>query len=225
MEKSKSGFIAKALGLAGAATVACGIGSAQAMSLPAPTVDETQAQHASAQSIVLAGGCFWGIQAVFQHLRGVQSAVSGYAGGTAETANYRAVSTRMTGHAESVQVTYDPSQITLGKILQVFFSVAHNPTELDRQGPDTGPEYRSAIFYSSPEQKAIAEKYIAQLDAARAFDAPIVTKLEPLETFYKAEDYHQDYARLNPLNPYIMINDAPKVRALKSEFPDLYTEK
>jgi len=223
--ENKSGFIGKMLGLAGAATVACGIGPAQAMTIPAPVQDEPRAAQMSEQHIVVAGGCFWGVQAVFQHLKGVTTAVSGYAGGTAETAKYNVVSSGDTGHAEAVQITYDPSQITLGQILQVFFSVAHNPTELNYQGPDHGTQYRSAIFFSTPEQKTVAEKYIAQLDAAKVFDAPIATRLEPLTQFYPAEAYHQDYARLNPMNPYIMINDAPKVRALKKEFPDWYAEK
>lgn len=218
----KPNFISKMMGLIPAATIACGIGSANAMTLPAPAHDTQLAPQHHEETIVLAGGCFWGVQAVFQHLKGVKTATSGYSGGTAETANYNAVSTRLTDHAEAVQVTYDASQITLGKILQVFFSVVHNPTELNRQGPDTGPEYRSAIFFANDAQKQIAEKYIAQLDAAKVFDAPIVTKLEPLKQFYKAEDYHQDYARLNPMQPYIVIHDAPKVRALEKEFPDLF---
>lgn len=228
-EKIKPSFIGKMvrrsrkiLGMAGAGVIACGIGSAQAMTLPAPAQDVPLAAHATEQTIVLAGGCFWGVQAVFQHLKGVRAAVSGYAGGTAETAKYDIVSGGNTGHAESVQVTYDASQITLGKILQVFFSVAHNPTELNYQGPDQGTQYRSAIFYATPGQKDIAEKYIAQLNAAKVFANPIVTKLEALGPFYPAEAYHQNYARENPYNPYIMINDAPKVRALAAEFPDLF---
>jgi len=223
--ENKSGFIGKVLGMIPAATIACGIGSASAITIPASTQDETHASQTSEQHLVVAGGCFWGVQAVFQHLKGVKTAISGYAGGTADTAKYDVVSGGNTGHAEAVQITYDPSQITLGQILQVFFSVAHNPTELNYQGPDHGTQYRSAIFFSTPEQKVIAEKYIAQLDAAKVFDAPIATKLEPLTQFYPAESYHQDYARLNPMNPYIMINDAPKVRALKKEFPDWYVEK
>jgi len=223
--ENKSSFISKVMGMIPVATIACGIGSASAMTIPTPMQDEPRAAQTSEQHIVVAGGCFWGIQAVFQHLKGVKTAISGYAGGTAETAKYNAVSTGDTGHAEAVQITYDPSQITLGQILQVFFSVAHNPTELNYQGPDHGTQYRSAIFFSTPEQKAVAEKYIAQLDATKVFDAPIATKLEPLTQFYPAEAYHQDYARLNPMNPYIMINDAPKVRALKKEFPDWYMEK
>ena len=220
--KPQTNLIGRMLGIIPAATIACGIGTAHATTLPAPAHDE--AQYQSEQTIVLAGGCFWGVQAVFQHLKGVKVAISGYAGGTAEDAHYDKVATRMTGHAETVQVTYDGSQITLGKILQVFFSVAHNPTELNRQGPDTGPEYRSAIFFATPEQHDIAEKYIAQLNAANVFAAPIVTRLEPLGKFYPAESYHQDYARLNPYNPYIVINDAPKVRALEKEFPDLFVK-
>ncbi len=216
--------IGKIMGLGAAGAVACGIGSAQAMSIPAPAHDETLAPQHAEQTVVLAGGCFWGVQAVFQHLKGVKTATSGYAGGAADTAKYNIVSGGDTGHAESVQVTYDASQITLGKILQVYFSVAHNPTELNYQGPDHGTQYRSAIFYANPEQKDIAEKYITQLNAAKAFDEPVVTSLEPLTKFYPAEAYHQDYAKLNPLNPYIMINDAPKVRALAAEYPDLYVK-
>lgn len=218
----KTGFFSKMLGAVPAAMVACGIGSASAMPLPAPVHDAPLAQHQHEESIVLAGGCFWGIQAVFQHLRGVISATSGYAGGQADTAKYNIVSNGTTGHAEVVEVKYDASQITLGKILQVFFSVAHNPTELNFQGPDHGTQYRSAIFFATPEQKQIAEKYILQLSDAKAFDKPIVTTLEPMTAFYKAESYHQDYARLNPMQPYIVIHDAPKVRALESEFPDLF---
>jgi len=205
--------------------LACSISSAYAANLPDPAVDETLAAPGAALStIVVAGGCFWGIQAVFQHLKGVKQAVSGYTGGSANTADYDDVSTRTTGHAESVQVTYDPSQITLGQILRVFFSVAHDPTQLNRQGPDTGPEYRSAIFIASPEQEKVARAYIAQLDKARVYSAPIVTKLEPFTKFYPAENYHQNFATLHPNNPYIVINDAPKVAALEKTFPDLYVK-
>jgi peptide-methionine (S)-S-oxide reductase len=195
---------------------------AHAASLPDPAEDMPLETQPGKESIVLAGGCFWGVQAVFQHVKGVKQAVSGYTGGEAESAHYEIVSTGTTGHAESVQVTYDPSQITLGKILKVYFSVAHNPTELNYQGPDHGTQYRSAIFYSSPEQKKLAEAYIAQLQKDKAFSDPIVTAIEPLKAFYPAEDYHQDYAKLHPYNPYIAMNDLPKVEHLEKALPDLY---
>ena len=198
--------------------------SAHAASLPDPAEDMPLAARPGNESIVIAGGCFWGVQAVFQHVKGVKQAVSGYAGGDAESAHYDIVSTGTTGHAESVQVTYDPSQVTLGKILKVYFSVAHNPTELNYQGPDHGTQYRSAIFYSTPEQKKLAETYIAQLQQKKAFSNPIVTSLEPLKAFYPAEDYHQDYARLHPDNFYIAMNDLPKVAHLEKELPDLYVK-
>jgi peptide-methionine (S)-S-oxide reductase len=191
--------------------------------VPAPEVDAKRASAPAQQTAVVAGGCFWGIQAVFQHVKGVISATSGYAGGTAKTAQYEIVSTGETGHAESVQITYDPSQITYGELLRVFFSVAHDPTELNRQGPDEGTQYRSAIFYSNDEQKQIAEAYIAQLDKARVFTHRIVTQIVPLQGFYPAEAYHQNYAALHPNQPYILFNDAPKVEHLKQEFPELYT--
>jgi peptide-methionine (S)-S-oxide reductase len=171
---------------------------------------------------VFAGGCFWGVQAVFQHVKGVSSAVSGYAGGGQNTADYEVVSTGSTGHAESVKVTYDPAQVSYGQLLRIFFSVAHDPTELNRQGPDEGTQYRSAIFYSSPDQKHVAEAYIRQLDAAKAFPARIVTQVAPLQAFYPAEAYHQDYAARHPDSPYIVFNDAPKVERLRVEFPDMY---
>lgn len=223
MANEKLKGIAKALGLVPTAVLACSISTAHATALPDPKIDDALATtQQKPVSITLAGGCFWGIQAVFQHLKGVTQAVSGYAGGSADTAQYHTVGTGQTGHAESVQVTYDPSQITLGKILQVFFSVAHDPTELNRQGPDTGTQYRSAIFYADAQQKKIADAYIKQLNEAKVFSAPIATTLEPLRGFYPAEDYHQNYARLHPDNPYIVINDAPKVVNLKKTFPDLY---
>ncbi len=195
-----------------------------AVVIPPPAIDET-AQPGNLETAVLAGGCFWGIQAVFQHTKGVTNAVSGYAGGQKETAHYEMVGTGRTGHAESVSVTYDPKQISYGKILQVFFSVAHNPTELNYQGPDSGTQYRSAIFYANDEQKRIAGAYIAQLDQTKLFSAPIVTKLEPLSGFYPAEDYHQDFAVLHPNYPYIVFNDLPKVENLKRLFRDLYRER
>jgi len=193
--------------------------------VPAPELDAKRASVAAQQTAVVAGGCFWGIQAVFQHVRGVISATSGYSGGSAKTAEYEVVSTGETGHAESVQIVFDPSQITYGELLRVFFSVAHDPTQLNRQGPDDGTQYRSAIFYGNAEQKQIAEAYIAQLDKAGVFPHRIVTQVVSLQAFYPAEAYHQNYAALHPNQPYIMFNDAPKVEHLRQEFPDLYTGK
>jgi peptide-methionine (S)-S-oxide reductase len=191
-----------------------------AASLPGPTVDENKSETKS-ESVVLAGGCFWGVQAVFSALKGVTSAISGYSGGSKSNAHYEIVSTGTTGHAESVQVTFDPSQISFGQILKVYFSVAHDPTELNRQGPDEGTQYRSEIFYSSDEQKHIAEAYIQQLDAAKVFKHPIVTKVAPLQAFYRAEDYHQDYVAHNPHQPYVAYNDLPKLTNLRAEFPEM----
>jgi peptide-methionine (S)-S-oxide reductase len=188
--------------------------------LPNPAVDETKSQKKSA-SIVLAGGCFWGVEAVFDNVKGVTDAVSGYAGGSKDNAHYEIVSTGTTGHAESVQVTYDPSQISLGQLLKIYFSVVHDPTQLNRQGPDTGTQYRSQIFYSSEEQKRIAEAYIQQLTAAKMFPRPIVTKVAPLQAFYPAEDYHQDFIKKNPHQGYVVQNDIPKVANLSKEFPSL----
>jgi peptide-methionine (S)-S-oxide reductase len=194
----------------------------RAVVIPPPALDE---QGASApQTIVLAGGCFWGVQGVFQHTKGVTSAVSGYAGGDKQTAHYETVGTGRTGHAESVAVTFDPREISYGKILQIYFSVAHNPTELNYQGPDHGTQYRSAIFYANDEQKKVAEAYIAQLDKTNVFGEPIVTKLEPLRGFYAAENYHQDYATLHPSAPYIAFNDLPKIENLKRLFAADYRE-
>jgi len=215
----------KTMSLVPVISLVCGIARADVAKLPDPVVDTEITKSATPQTIVLAGGCFWGVQAVFQHLKGVSTAVSGYAGGAANTATYEQVSMSNTGHAESVQVTYDPSQITLGKILKVYFSVAHDPTELNRQGPDTGTQYRSEIFYTTPEQEKIASAYIAQLQQAKVFSSPIVTKLEPLKGFYPAEGYHQNFATLHPDNPYIAINDLPKVANLKKNYPELYVGK
>jgi peptide-methionine (S)-S-oxide reductase len=195
-----------------------------AVTIPPPAQDQAAATGGGPQTIVLAGGCFWGVQGVFEYTKGVTSAVSGYSGGTKETAHYEMVGTERTGHAESVQVTYDPQQISLGKILQIYFSVAHNPTELNYQGPDRGTSYRSAIFYANDDQKRIAEAYIAQLDAAHVFDKPIVTKLEALKGFYPAEGYHQDFLVTHPSYPYIVYNDAPKVENLKRLFADEYRD-
>lgn len=204
---------------------ACTAKANPAAPVPAPAVDAPRASASGKQVAVLSGGCFWGVQAVFKHVKGVISSTSGYAGGSAKTAEYETVSTGETGHAESVQVVYDPSQITYGELLRVFFSVAHDPTQLNRQGPDIGTQYRSSIFYGSEEQKKIAEAYIAQLDQANVFSKPIVTKVVPLQGFYQAEAYHQNYAELHPSQPYIMFNDAPKVEHLRKEFPELYTGK
>jgi peptide-methionine (S)-S-oxide reductase len=193
--------------------------------IPAPTADAPAPSGDGLQTVVLAGGCFWGIQAVYQHLEGVQNAVSGYAGGSAANPTYEQVSSGRSGHAEAVQVTYDPRKVSLGKILQVFFSVAHDPTQLNRQGPDVGTQYRSAIFYSDETQKKVAQAYIAQLGGASVFRRPIVTRLDPLAKFYPAEAYHQDYALTHPYSPYIVYNDLPKVENLERLFPDVYRQK
>jgi peptide-methionine (S)-S-oxide reductase len=193
--------------------------------VPSPAVDAPVAKASGQESTVFAGGCFWGIQAVFQHVKGVVSATSGYSGGEAKTAEYETVSTGRTGHAESVRVVYDPSQVTYGELLRVFFSVAHDPTELNRQGPDEGTQYRSVIFYGNDDQKKIADAYIAQLDSAKVFRNRIVTQVVPLKAFYPAEAYHQNYAANHPMNMYIVVNDAPKVGNLRKEFPELYMEK
>ena len=198
---------------------------ARSAPVPSPAVDAPRASTSSQQTAVLSGGCFWGVQAVFQHVKGVISATSGYSGGSRKTAEYETVSTGETGHAESVQIVYDPSQITYGELLRVFFSVAHDPTQLNRQGPDEGTQYRSAIFYANDEQKRIANAYIAQLNEAKVFSHKIVTQVAPLEAFYPAEAYHQNYAALHPNQPYIFFNDAPKVEHLKQEFPELYIAK
>ena len=196
-----------------------------AVVIPPPAV-EAPAPAAGLETTVLAGGCFWGVQAVFQHVKGVSNAVSGYAGGVQKDADYESVSSHRTAHAESVQVTFDPRQISYGKILQIYFSVAHNPTELNRQGPDSGTQYRSEIFPQSAEQQTAARDYIAQLDKAHVFPRPIVTKTGTMKAaFFPAEAYHQDYATLHPNQPYIAFNDAPKVENLKKLFPALWREK
>jgi peptide-methionine (S)-S-oxide reductase len=209
-----------ALGLAyWASPSAAGI----ARAVPAPRVDDAASPVATTTEVaVLAGGCFWGVQGVFQHVDGVTAAISGYAGGAPDTAHYQTVGDGTTGHAESVRITVDPHRLTYGRILQIYFSVAHDPTELNRQGPDTGTQYRSAIFPQTPEQARIAEAYIAQLDGAHVFASPIVTTVEPGKAFYPAEAYHQDYLTLHPTQPYIAINDLPKIAALERLFPDLY---
>jgi len=209
--------------LMAAAGVCAAAGSAT--TLPAPAMDIPAPAVKGTQTLVFAGGCFWGVEAVFRHVKGVTSAVSGYAGGTAQTADYEKVSGGATRHAEAVQVTYDPAQVSYGQLLRVFFSVAHDPTQLNRQGPDVGPQYRSAIFFMNDEQKSVAQAYINQLNQAKTFSRPIVTEVATLPAFYPAEAYHQNYAARNPNQPYIVIHDLPKVANLKQEFPTLYTGK
>ena len=206
-------------------TLACSTATASpAVAIPDPVVDAPLATAKGRQTAVLAGGCFWGVEAVFEHVKGVSSVTSGYSGGTAKTANYDLVSAGRSVHAESVRITYDPSVISFGQILKVFFSVAHNPTELNRQGPDTGTQYRSAIFYANVEQQRIARAYIEQLNKAQVFARPIVTQIAP-DSFYEAEAYHQDYAAQHPDQPYIVHHDLPKVENLRKLFPALYTSK
>lgn len=218
-------------GLAAAALIATAAGAwlassnaaERAVTVPPPAFDPPVA--ATSQTAVFAGGCFWGVQGVFQHVRGVSQAVSGYAGGEASTAQYSTVETGTTGHAESVRITYDPSQVKFGQLLHIFFAVVHDPTELNRQGPDVGNQYRSAIFPQSDAQQKIADAYVAQLNQAKVFDAPVVTRTDRDSGFFPAEDYHQDYLNSNPTAPYIAINDMPKLDGLKQLFPDLYREQ
>jgi peptide-methionine (S)-S-oxide reductase len=209
------------LALLSLSLVSCGH-AAPLVPVPAAQVDANLAHSAGKQTAVFAGGCFWGTQSVFERVKGVTRTTAGYAGGAASTATYAQVTTETTGHAESVEVVYDPAQITYGQLLRIFFSVAHDPTQLNRQGPDVGSSYRSAIFYENEEQRRIATAYIAQLDAAKIFPRPIVTQVTPLKGFYRAEDYHQDYALNNPDNPYILVCDRPKIEALQQEFPQLF---
>ena len=193
--------------------------------LPPPTVDIPTASAKGPQTVVFAGGCFWGVEAVFRHVKGVSRAVSGYAGGTTKNPTYEQVLSHETGHAESVEVSYDPAQVSFGQLLRVFFQVAHDPTQLNRQGPDRGTQYRSAIFYVNDEQKRVAQAYIAQLGEAKAFGGAIVTEIAPLMAFYPAEGYHQNYLALHPNQPYIVYNDLPKLDALRSQFPTLYASR
>jgi peptide-methionine (S)-S-oxide reductase len=197
--------------------------SSEAVIIPPPAVDVQAAD--GTQTAVIAGGCFWGVQGVYQHTAGVLNAVSGYSGGSKMTANYTMIGTGTTGHAEAVEIKYDPKKISYGKILQIFFSVVHDPTQLNRQGPDVGTQYRSAIFAVNDEQKKVAEAYIAQLNAAKVYKKPIVTKVGPLQAFFPAEDYHQDYLTLHPNQPYIVFNDIPKIENLKKIFAENYIEK
>ena len=208
-----------------AVTAALACNAAPAVTIPNPEVDQPLAKSKGTQTMVLAGGCFWGIQAVFEHVKGVSRVTAGYSGGSAGTAEYETVSTGTTGHAESVQIVYDPSQISYGQLLKVYFSVAHDPTQLNRQGPDAGTQYRSAIFYASSDQKGIAEAYIDQLNKAKVYPGPIVTQVVAFKAFYPAEGYHQDYAVHHPNDPYIRINDLPKVEHLREKLPDLYVGK
>lgn len=207
--------------VAGGASLGC---HAATRSIPAPATDVPLASAPGKQTAIFAGGCFWGTQSVFERVKGVVDTTVGYSGGAAFTATYDQVTTETTGHAESVKVVYDPSKITYGKLLQLFFSVVHDPTQLNRQGPDVGTSYRSVIFYSNEEQHRISAAYIAQLDAAKVFPKPIVTQVVPLKGFYDAEYYHQDYALHNPNNPYILVCDKPKIEALKAEYPELFQE-
>jgi peptide-methionine (S)-S-oxide reductase len=195
-----------------------------AVVIPAPAVDDPRAA-APLQTAVLAGGCFWGVQGVYEHVRGVRQVLSGYSGGDRATAEYEAVSRGRTGHAESVEIRFDPKEVSYGEILRIYFSVVHDPTQLDRQGPDSGPQYRSNIFYVGESQKTIAQAYIAQLDRARVFGRAIVTRVDPLKAFYPAEDYHQDFLQRNPDHPYIVINDLPKIDNLRKLFPTVYRER
>jgi peptide-methionine (S)-S-oxide reductase len=223
---SKSGWLATAALVLVTAFAGCGtVGAKGKATIVDPAVDDSLAATKGQQTAVFSGGCFWGIQLVFEHVKGVVHATAGYSGGSAKTAEYEIVSTGTTGHAESVQVVYDPSVITYGQLLKVFFSVAHDPTELNRQGPDTGTQYRSVIFYSGDDQKRIADAYISQLDAAKSFHHVIVTQVTPLQAFYPAEGYHQDYAVHNPDNPYIAYNDLPKLAHLREQLPELYVDK
>ncbi len=222
---SKRKLLIAALALSGLAAWMMPAAAEEARVIPAPTVDEQPASSTTSEVALLAGGCFWGVQGVFQRVEGVTSAVSGYAGGEAGTAQYEMVGSGTTGHAEAVQITYDPRKISYGKILQIYFSVAHDPTQLNRQGPDKGTQYRSTIFPMNNAQAKIAKDYIAQLDAAKVYPKAIVTTLESGKPFYPAEDYHQDYLTLNPTSRYIMYVDMPKIENLKQVFPELYREQ
>jgi len=207
--------------LLSATSMACNKASASVMTIPDPAVDETLRNGSAKQTVVLAGGCFWGVEAVFEHVKGVTDVRSGFAGGKG-SATYDEVSTGNTGYAESVEITYDPSKITYGKLLKVFFAVAHDPTEVNRQGPDTGTQYRSAIFYANDEQKRIAQAYIDQLNKAKVFPSVLATQLSALDTFHEAEAYHQNYLANHPDDSYIVYNDLPKLEKLRKEFPELY---
>jgi len=216
--------VLRTLGLMAALLAGSACAQESATNIPPPAIDQAVAPG-KLQTAVVAGGCFWGVQGVYQHLKGVKNVLSGYSGGDRSTADYESVSDGDSDHAESVQIVFDPAQVTYGQILQVFFAVAHDPTQLNRQGPDTGLQYRSAIFYADAEQKKIAESYIAQLDKAGVFSRPIVTRVDPLKAFYAAEGYHQDYLLNHPGNPYIVVNDLPKVRNFQRVLPKLYNSR
>ena len=218
-------LVAGSFALAAWAFMGSSVAAEKAVKLAPPALDVPAGSQAARETAVFAGGCFWGVQAVFQHTQGVLNAVSGYAGGQKETANYASIGTGRTGHAEAVQITYDPKLVSYGKLLQIYFSVAHDPTQLNRQGPDTGTQYRSAVFYKDGNQKQVTESYVAQLDAMNAFPGKIVTQLAPLTVFYPAEAHHQDYATLNPTSPYIARFDLPKIANLKTMMPEVYRAK
>jgi peptide-methionine (S)-S-oxide reductase len=223
MNRSLPGFVAALVVPVALVLIAARSGSSHPLAQPAPApAFEVLASSPTEDTAVFAGGCFWGVEAVYRHVKGVKSAVSGYAGGSVGGPSYEQVSTGDTGHAESVQVIYNPSQVSYGKLLQIFFSVVHDPTQLNRQGPDHGTQYRSAIFYNTPQQQQAAESYIKQLTTVKTFSRPIVTQLSKLKGFYRAEEYHQNYLAQHPNQLYIVINDKPKVAALKKEFPDVY---
>jgi len=211
-------------GLSIALLTAALAGGASHSKVPEPATDIPTSMAKGKQTAVLAGGCFWGVEAVFEHLKGVSSVVSGYSGGNEATANYEVVSSGQTEHAEAVEITYDPAQISYGQLLKIYFAIAHDPTELNRQGPDEGPQYRSAIFFTNDEQKRVAAAYIEQLNKAQTFNKPIVTQLVPLNSFYAAEEYHQDFIARNPNYPYVVAHDLPKLSQLREQFPDLYKE-
>jgi peptide-methionine (S)-S-oxide reductase len=216
---------AAALALAALTLAACRLGAdAINQVIPAPALDTPAAEATGPQVAVLAGGCFWGLQGMFEHVQGVTRVVAGYSGGSKATAHYPMVGTETTGHAESVEITFDPKRISYGQLLRLYFAVAHDPTELNRQGPDSGPSYRSEVFFTSPTQERIARAYLDQLTRAKVFNAPIVTKIEPMKGFYPAEDYHQDFLIHNPTYPYIVRNDLPKIDALKRVYPEVYRE-
>lgn len=221
----RRGLLSIGTGLLLLQTAACSFAGSEDAVVIAPPVQDEVVSAGGEETAVFAGGCFWGVQGVFQHVKGVRNAVSGYAGGAATTAQYEQVGDGNTGHAESVQVTFDPSQVSYGKLLQIFFSVAHNPTELNRQGPDSGTQYRSALFPQSPAQEKVAQAYIAQLDAAHSFSQPIVTRVETGKSFYPAESYHQNFLTLHPNHPYIVVNDLPKVDQLHKLFDGQYSNE
>jgi peptide-methionine (S)-S-oxide reductase len=220
--KLASGAVAAMVLVAGVAWTLA-VSQERAVVIPAPA-DDSPKKPGRAETAVLAGGCFWGMQGVFEHVRGVRGVMAGYSGGPARKANYQDVETGATGHAESIQISFDPNEVTYGELLRIFFSVAHDPTELNRQGPDSGPQYRSVIFYADDTQRRIAQNYIAQLNGSKTFAQPIVTRVDELKGFYPAEGYHQDYYLKNPHQPYIVVNDLPKISNLRQLFPDYYRD-